>query len=93
VKQKMGACDVNLGSAPEGLRRIQQAVASAPADDELYDILAAASLRACDLELAAQALQARLRLGKPTDLHFKLAAILQTESKAKQDVQAMQTSA
>jgi hypothetical protein len=93
VKQKWAHATSTLAQRPEGLRRIQLAVASAPADDELYDILAAASLRACDLDLAAQALQARLRLGKPTDLHFKLAAILQTESKAKQDVQAMQTSA
>jgi tetratricopeptide (TPR) repeat protein len=90
---RMGACEVNLGSMPEGLRRIQQAVASARACGELYDILAAAALRAGELKLAAQALQDRFRLGKPTDLHFELAAILQTESKAKRDVQALQTSA
>jgi tetratricopeptide (TPR) repeat protein len=90
---KMGACEVNLGSAAEGIRRIQQAVASAPANPELYDILAAASLRAGDLKLSTQALQARLRLGKPTDFHFKMAAILQVESKARQEVQAMPTSA
>jgi tetratricopeptide (TPR) repeat protein len=90
---KRGACEVNLDSASEGIQRIQQAVASAPANGELYDILAVASLRISNLNLATQALQARLRLGNPTDLHLKLAAILQTESKAQQDVQAMQQTA
>jgi tetratricopeptide (TPR) repeat protein len=87
---KRGACDVNLGSVAEGIRRIQRAVEAAPAYGELYDILAAASLQVGNLSLATQTLQARLRMGKPTDFHFKLAAILQIELKARQDAQAMQ---
>jgi tetratricopeptide (TPR) repeat protein len=87
---KRGACDVNLGSVAEGVRRMQRAVESAPAYGELYDILAAASLQVGNLLLATQTLQTRLRMGKPTDFHFKLAAVLQMEFKARQDVQAMQ---
>jgi tetratricopeptide (TPR) repeat protein len=87
---KRGACDVNLGSVAEGIRRIQRAVKSAPAYGELYDILAAASLQVGNLLLATQTLQARLHMGKPTDFHFKLAAVLQTKFKAQQEVQAMQ---
>jgi tetratricopeptide (TPR) repeat protein len=87
---KRGACDVNLGSVAEGIRRIERAVESAPAYGELYDILAAASLQVGNLLLATKTLQARLRMGKPTDFHFKLAAILQIELKARQDAQAMQ---
>jgi hypothetical protein len=74
----------------EGVRRMQRAVESAPAYGELYDILAAASLQVGNLLLATQTLQTRLRMGKPTDFHFKLAAVLQMEFKARQDVQAMQ---
>jgi Tfp pilus assembly protein PilF len=89
---KLGACEVNLGLSAEGIRRIQQAVASNPDFLELHDILTAASLRAGDLLLAAQTSQARLRMGKVTDLHFKLAAVVEAEHKARREVQAMQTS-
>ena len=87
---KRGACDINLGSVAEGIRRMQRAVEAAPAYGELYDILAAASLQVGNLLLATQTLQARLHMGKPTDFHFKLAAVLQTEFKARQEAQAMQ---
>jgi tetratricopeptide (TPR) repeat protein len=87
---KRGACDLNLGFVAAGIRRMQRAVESAPAYGELYDILAAASIQVGNFVLATQTLQARLRMGKPTDFHFKLAAILQMELKARQDMQATQ---
>jgi hypothetical protein len=87
---KRGACDVNLGSVAEGIRRIERAVEAAPACGELYDILAAASLQVGNLLLATQTLEARLLMGKPTDFHFKLAAALQMEIKARQELRAMQ---
>ncbi len=79
---KLGASEVHLGLIPQGLRRMQDAVASDPAFAELYDILAAAALLAGDLPLAAQTHQARIRLGNLTEFHTRLAALLQTQSAA-----------
>jgi tetratricopeptide (TPR) repeat protein len=74
---KLGACEVHLGLVAEGIQRMRQAVASAPAFAELYDILAAGALLGGDLELAAQTAEARLRMGETTEFHARLAAILQ----------------
>jgi hypothetical protein len=76
---KLGASEVHLGSVQEGIRRMQEAIASAPAFGELYDILAAGALLGGELEVAAQTAEARLRLGKPTEFHLRLAAILEAQ--------------
>jgi predicted Zn-dependent protease len=81
TEAKQGAAEVHLGAAAEGIRRMRQAVADAPAFGELYDILAAGALLGGDVELAAQTAEARLRVGKPTEFHFQLAALLQAEWK------------
>jgi tetratricopeptide (TPR) repeat protein len=78
---KQGAAEVHLGAAEQGIRRMRQAVADAPAFGELYDILAAGALLGGDVELAAQTAEARLGVGKPTEFHFQLAEILQAQSK------------
>jgi tetratricopeptide (TPR) repeat protein len=74
---KLGACEVHLGLVAEGIQRMRQAVASAPAFAELYDILAAGALLGGDLKLAGDTLEARLRLGETTEFHARLTAILQ----------------
>ena len=88
TEAKLGACEVNLGEALAGLRRMEQAVADAPAFAELYDILAAGALRAGNVELSAQTLQARLRMGNPTDFHTQLAAVLKMQTGGEGEVQS-----
>jgi Flp pilus assembly protein TadD len=90
---KLGACDVHLGSANEGVARMQKAVADAPAFGELYDILAAGALLAGRVELAAKTAQARLKIGAPTDFHFQLATLLQNQLRAQNPNLALQTHA
>jgi tetratricopeptide (TPR) repeat protein len=80
---KMGASEVHLGSARQGIERMQRAVASAPGFPELYDILAAGALLGGDVELAAQTAQARLRIGRPTEFHMRLAAVLEAQLAAR----------
>jgi tetratricopeptide (TPR) repeat protein len=86
---KMGASEVHLGAVKEGIRRMQAAVAEAPAFGELYDILAAGALLGGDVELAAQTAQARLRLGKTTEFHFQLAALIEAQLKERQKARAL----
>lgn len=81
---KLGASEVHLGSVPEGIRRMQRAVDSAPAFGELYDILAAGALLGGDLSLAVKTAEGRLRVGKPTAYHFQLAAMLQAQLRQRQ---------
>jgi hypothetical protein len=76
---KRGAAEVRLGHAKEGIARMRQAVASAPAFSELYDILATGALLGGDVELAAETAAARLRMGKTTEFHEQLAAVLQVQ--------------
>jgi len=76
---KRGAAEVRLGRAREGIARMRQAVESAPAFGELYDILATGALLGGDLQLAADTATARLRLGKTTEFHQQLAALLQAQ--------------
>ena len=76
---KQGASEVHLGAVDSGIRRMRQAVASAPAFAELYDILATGALLGGDVELAAQTAQARLRMGKTTEFHAQLAALLEAQ--------------
>lgn len=84
---KLGAAEVHLGAVESGIQRMRQAVASAPAFGELYDILAAGALLGGDLELAAQTVEARMRMGKPNEFHTQLAALLQTQLAAQRSVQ------
>jgi hypothetical protein len=67
---------------------MRQAVASAPAYGELYDILATGALLGGDVELAAQTAQARLGVGKPTEFHVQLAALLEAQVAAQRKTQA-----
>jgi len=76
---KLGACEVHLGLAEEGLRRIQQAIAGAPEYAELYDILAAAALLAGNVPLAAGALEMRLQLAAGTEFHERLRAAIESQ--------------
>lgn len=70
---KLGACEVHLGRAEQGICRMKQAVAQNPHFAELYDILVAGALLAGNLELASETAQARLRVGSPEALHFRIA--------------------
>lgn len=70
---KLGACEVHLGLTREGIQRIEQAVAGAPAFCELYDILIAAALMGGDTLLAARTLGARVRLGQLSKVQYQLA--------------------
>lgn len=76
---KRGACEVQLGQVDTGIRRVQKAVADAPAYLELYDILATAALLAQRLPLAVETVQERLALGSPTDFHVGLVAAIQAQ--------------
>lgn len=74
---KLGASEVHLGLVDQGLRRMQEAVDANGEFGELYDILVAGALLGGNLPLAAQAAEARLKIGKPRSSHFQLAAALQ----------------
>jgi hypothetical protein len=74
LESKLGACEVRLGLRNQGLRRIEQAVASEPHFPELYDILIAAALFAGDAHLAAHAARGRLHVGDPAPEDFLQAA-------------------
>ncbi len=76
---KRGAAEVRLGRAKEGIGRMRQAVSNAPAFSELYDILATGALLGGDVQLAADTAAARLKLGKTTEFHEQLAAVLQAQ--------------
>lgn len=76
---KMGACEVRLGKAKEGISRMQQAVKASPENRELYDMLAAAAVLCGDLSLAVETMQARLPLGNLTDFHNQLAGVIQAQ--------------
>jgi len=76
---KRGAAEVRMGCAKEGIARMRQAVASAPAFSELYDILATGALLGGDVELAAETAGARLKMGKTTEFHEQLAAVLEAQ--------------
>lgn len=77
---KLGASEVHLGLTRQGLRRIENAIASDPAFPELYDILSAAALLAGDLPLASRTNETRLRMGDTTEFHARLAAILHAQT-------------
>jgi Flp pilus assembly protein TadD len=76
---KRGAAEVHMGRVKEGIERMREAVAGAPAFSELYDILATGALLGGDVKLAAEAAQARLKMGKTTEFHQQLAAVLQAQ--------------
>lgn len=76
---KLGASEVHLGLIRQGLRRIENAIATDPAFSELYDILSAAALLAGDLPLAARTNETRLRMGETTEFHARLAALLHAQ--------------
>jgi tetratricopeptide (TPR) repeat protein len=76
---KLGASEVHLGEVDQGIRHMQEAVASDPGFGELYDILAAGALLGGYVRLAADTAEARLELGTPKELHFQLAAALQEQ--------------
>jgi Tfp pilus assembly protein PilF len=73
---KLGACEVHLGRAEQGIRRMKQAVEKNPHFAELYDILVAGALLAGNLKLATETAQARLGIGNPQARHFQIAAEL-----------------
>ncbi|MGB6742510.1 MAG: glycosyltransferase [Terracidiphilus sp.] len=79
---KRGAAEVHLGRVQEGIERMRRAVASAPAFSELYDILATGALLGGDVELASETASARLRMGKTTEFHEQLAALLEAQLQA-----------
>lgn len=73
---KLGAAEVRLGEKEQGIRHMQEAVASDPKFAELYDILAAGALLGSEANLAADTAEARLDVGKPQAAHYTLAATL-----------------
>ena len=73
---KRGASEVHLGRAQQGIARMRSAVAGAPGFSELYDILATGALLGGDLALAAETLQTRMAMGKTTEFHHQLAALV-----------------
>jgi tetratricopeptide (TPR) repeat protein len=76
---KRGACEVHLGLADVGIRRVQKAVADAPDYLELYDILALVALLGQRLTLAVETVQARLNLADGTEFHVGLVAAIQAQ--------------
>jgi glycosyltransferase involved in cell wall biosynthesis len=78
VECKLGATEVRIGRASEGLRRIQDAIKQARTFGELYDILVASALGANNVSLAAEAAESRLAIGSPSVDNFLLAAALRT---------------
>jgi hypothetical protein len=87
---KCGACEVHFGSVAEGIARMKKAVSDAPQFGELYDMLAAGALLGGDVELAARTAEARLRLGNLTEFHVQLAAVVQAQLKARQELQRIE---
>jgi tetratricopeptide (TPR) repeat protein len=79
LQSKLGVCEVRLGFAETGLRRIQAAVEREPNFGELYDILVAAALLAGDRELAAETAELRLRVGNPSADKFLLTAAIHVQ--------------
>jgi tetratricopeptide (TPR) repeat protein len=61
---KLGASEVCLGLAGQGLRRMKQAVDTSPEYVELYDILIAGALLAGDKTLAEQTAEAKISAAK-----------------------------
>lgn len=76
TRAKLGAAEVHLGLAEQGIQRMRQAVQAAPEFPELYDILIAGALLGGNVALAAQTAEARLEVGQPEDGHIRLAAEL-----------------
>lgn len=74
LEGKLGVCEVRLGSALSGLRRIQEAIEREPEFGELYDILMAAALFAGNRPLAAETAERRLGIGTPSADSFLLTA-------------------
>lgn len=74
LESKLGVCEVRLGSAESGLRRIQDAIEHEPESGELYDILMAAALFAGNRLLAAETAERRLGIGAPSVDSFLLTA-------------------
>jgi tetratricopeptide (TPR) repeat protein len=74
LQSKLGVCEVRLGFAELGLRRIQDAVDREPEFGELYDILMAAALFAGNRTLAAETAEHRLSVGPPSPERFLLTA-------------------
>ena len=85
---KRGACEVQLGLVEVGIRRVQKAVADAPAYLELYDILATTALMAQRLDLAVETVQARLNLGSPTEFHVGLVSAIQAQYDQRKPIEA-----
>lgn len=79
LESKLGVCEVRLGSAESGLRRIQEAIEREPQFGELYDILVAAALFAGNRKLAAQTAEHRLGVGMPSADRFLLTAGIHAE--------------
>src|SRR5580698_522069 len=73
---KRGAAEVHLGRMQEGIARMRRAVANAPGFTELYDILATGALLGGDLALAAETVETRIGMGKTTEFHEQLAALV-----------------
>lgn len=74
LEGKLGVCEVRLGAAASGLRRIQNAIKREPELGELYDILMAAALFAENRPLAAETAERRLSVGTPSASSFLLTA-------------------
>jgi glycosyltransferase involved in cell wall biosynthesis len=74
LESKLGVCEVRLGSAEPGLRRIYDAIEREPEFGELYDILVAAALFARNPTLAAETAERRLGVGVPSVDRFMLTA-------------------
>jgi tetratricopeptide (TPR) repeat protein len=73
---KLGAAKVRLGHHEEGIRHMREAVSSDPQFAELYDILAAGAFLGGNPQVAAEAAETRLGLGKVKAAHFQMAAAL-----------------
>lgn len=89
TEAKLGASEVHIGEVEQGIQRMRQAVISAPAFGELYDILAAGALLGGHIELAARTAEARLNVGKPTEFHFQLAVLLKAKLMEEQAATAL----
>jgi Tfp pilus assembly protein PilF len=76
LEAKLGATEVHLGHAAQGVQRIQRAIEREPSFPELHDVAAAATLLAGDVQLATAIAIRRTHLDNTCAFHFALASAL-----------------
>ena len=79
VESKIGVCEVRLGEAEIGVRRMQAAIEREPGFGELYDILTMAAVWMGNPALAAETAERRLAAVGPTAEGFLRAASIRAQ--------------